>query len=208
MKTNQRRFIAILLFITVHLYTFAQIPAGGTSLIKETGITYQKTGSKGTLTNIVIADQPFTSGFRYTTGADITNTWDGQVKFPGIAGIAANDIVLIAFYARTTASIQESGDGALVACIENNTTYAKEIYQKIAIGRTWKQYFVKIQCASTMALSAVTYSFHTGFMSQSIEVGDVKYINYKNVLTLDDLPETEITYYGRELDDPWWAEDN
>ncbi|HEY3371298.1 MAG TPA: endo-1,4-beta-xylanase [Prolixibacteraceae bacterium] len=195
----------LLLLVFAHLWTEAQIPAGGISLIKETGINYQKSGAKGTLAAITITNQPFTTGFKYTTGTDITNSWDGQVKFSGIAGIAANDIVLVAFYARTTSSLQETGDGALTVCIENNVTYAKEIYQKVAIGREWKQYFAPLKCASTLATSAVNYSFHIGFASQTIEVADVKYLNYKNTLTLDQLPVTEITYYGREADAAWRA---
>ncbi|MGE5395321.1 MAG: endo-1,4-beta-xylanase [Candidatus Saccharibacteria bacterium] len=186
----------------------AQIPSGGISLTRESGIYYQKAGAKGTLATISITGQPFTTGFKYTTGADISNTWDGQVKFSGLTGIAANDVLLVSFYARTTASIQESGDGALIVCIENNKTYNKEIYQKIAITREWKQYFVPVKCASTLALSEVTYSFHTGFVSQTIEVAEVKYLNYKNTLTVNDLPETEVTYYGREADAPWRAEAN
>jgi len=201
-------FRYLLIFISLFFASptiFAQIPAGGVSLIKETGINYAKNGSKGTLLPITITGQPFTTGFSYSTGADISNTWDGQVKFTGIAGIAANDVVLVAFYARTLSSIQESGDGALNVCIENNTTFVKEIYLKIAIGREWKQYFAPVKCVSTLATSAVSYSFHTGFASQTIEVADVKYLNYKNTLTVSQLPQTEITYYGREAGAAWRA---
>lgn len=206
MKANKRILMSIAFLLVISLLSSAQIPEGGISLIKETGINYQKTGAKGTLTAITITGQPFTTGFKYTTGADISNTWDGQVKFIGVAGIAANDVVLVAFYARTTASIQESGDGALMVCIENNKTYSKEIYQKVSISREWKQYFVPVKCASTLALSEVSYSFHTGFVSQTIEVADVKYINYKNTLTINELPVTEITYYGREANAAWRVE--
>lgn len=208
MKACLKLFCVLLLLLSVSILSIAQIPAGGTSLTRESGTYYQKAGAKGTLATISITGQPFTTGFKYTTGADISNTWDGQVKFTGLAGIAANDVLLVSFYARTTASIQESGDGALVVCIENSKTYSKEIYQKIAIGHEWKQYFVPVKCVSTLALTEVTYSFHTGFVSQTIEVADVKYLNYKNTLTLQDLPETEITYYGREADAPWRAEAN
>lgn len=201
---KQFKLIILLTFILLlsNGVLFAQIPAGGVSLIKETGTNYSRNG-KGTLTAISITGQPFTSGFRVITGPDISSTWDSQVTFTKTAGIEANDVVLVAFYARTTASIQESGDGALTVCIENNTTYDKQIYQKVAIGHEWKQYFVPLQCKSALALAAVTYSFHIGFASQTIEVADVKYLNYKKSLTLADLPVTEITYYGREADAAW-----
>jgi len=173
-----KRFNAIklltLFFLLSDQLIFAQIPAGGVSLIKETGLNYQKGGAKGILTTISITGQTFTSGFRYATGADISNSWDGQVSFTKIAGIEANDVVLVAFYARATASIQESGDGALIVCIENNTTYEKQIYQKIAIGHEWKQYFVPLQCKSALAMA--NPGFYTLKVSNKNEVQTFKII--------------------------------
>lgn len=199
--------IKILLFILLlsSQILFAQIPNGGVSLIRETGINYTK-GGKGTLTTIPITSQPFSTGFRVTTGTDISNTWDSQVTFTKIAGIETNDVLLIAFYARTTASIQEFGEGALTVCIEDNKTYDKQTYYKVVIDSEWKQYFVPVKCKSALALSAVTYSFHTGYASQTIEVADVRFLNYKNSLTFEALPVTEITYKGREADAAWRSE--
>ena len=199
-----RKLILLIFFFYLTVAGSAQIPGGGISLIMETGTNYAKNG-KGSLTTITIAGQPFTTGFRLTTGTDISSTWDSQVVFTKTAGIELNDVVLIAFYARTTASLQESGGGALIVCIEDNKSYAKQIYQKVAIGNDWKQYFVRLKCTSGLALAAVTYSFHTGFSSQTIEVADVKYLNYKSTQTVESLPETEITYSGREADAPWRA---
>lgn len=71
MKQLFRNLLILLFFVFINLLTFAQIPVGGVSLIKETGINYQKAGAKGTLTPITITGQPFTSGFKYTTGADM-----------------------------------------------------------------------------------------------------------------------------------------
>jgi endo-1,4-beta-xylanase len=197
------RNILIILFVTFAGNLFAQIPGGGISLIKETGINYQKGGSKGILSAITITGQTFTSGFKVTTGTDISSTWDSQVSFTKTTGIEINDVVLVTFYARTTSSIQESGDGSVIVCIENNTTYDKQVYQKVAIGHEWKQYFVPVKCTATLAMSALSYSFHVGFISQTIEVADVKFLNYKKTLTFESLPVTEITYYGREADAPW-----
>jgi len=200
------KFLTFLLILNGGIL-FAQIPAGGISLIKETYPNFTKGGSKGTLTNTTITGQVFTKGFKYTTGADVSNSWDAQVAFTKIAGIEANDIVLVAFYARTLTSIQEFGDGALTVCIElNKDPYTKQIYNKLSIGKDWKQYFVPLKCKSALALAEVTYSFHIGFASQSIEVADVKFLNYKQTITFESLPVTPITYIGREADAPWRAE--
>jgi GH35 family endo-1,4-beta-xylanase len=206
MKSILKIKLLTLLLILSNGMLFAQIPAGGISLIKETYPNFTKGGGKGTLTNTTITGQTFTKGFKYVTGADISNTWDGQVTFAKTVGIEADDVLLITFYARTLASVQEFGEGSVIVCIEDNKTYEKQTYYKVAIGSEWKQYFVPVKCKSTLAFAAVTYSFHTGFISQSVEFADVKYMNYKKTLTLEQLPVTPITYIGREANAAWRAE--
>jgi GH35 family endo-1,4-beta-xylanase len=184
----------------------AQIPAGGTSLIKETFPNYTKGGAKGTVTATTITGQTFTKGFKVVTGADISNTWDSQVTLAKTAGFEADDILLVSFFARTLSTVQEFGQGSIIVCIEDNKTYDKQTYYKVTIGSEWKQYFVPVKVTKTYALSAITYSFHTGFISQSIEVADVKFLNYKKTLNLEQLPVTPISYIGREEDAAWRAE--
>jgi GH35 family endo-1,4-beta-xylanase len=197
--------LLLILFLLKGGLLFAQIPTGAISLIKETLPNYTK-GGAGTLTAITVTGQPFTQGFKLVTAANIVNPWDSQITYTKTAGIEANDIVLVAFYARTTASVQDFGVGYLNVCIEDNKSYDKQVYFRVSIGADWKQYFVPVKCKSALALTAVTYSFHTGFSSQTIEVADAKFLNYKQTLTLESLPVTPLTYIGREADAPWRAE--
>ncbi|MDO8927989.1 MAG: endo-1,4-beta-xylanase, partial [Bacteroidota bacterium] len=200
LKSLQTLFFLVL----VSPCLMAQIPDGGSSLISTTATNYQKIGNY-TLTAINIENQTFTKGLRFTTGATMNNSWDAQIKFTSAAGIAKDDVVLVAFYARTTATLQEFGVGALTVCIENNTSYAKEIYYKVNIGTEWKQYYASVKCANTLAASAVSYSFHIGYPNQTVDIADVKFLNYKNTLTLAQLPIPEVTYFGREADAAWRA---
>ncbi len=203
-QINSAILLAVFLIFSSN-FLFAQIPTGGISLIKEALPNYTK-GGAGTLTAISITGQPFTQGFKLVTGTNVVNPWDSQIQFTKTAGIETNDVVLVAFYARTTASVQDFGVGYLNVCIEDNKSYDKQIYSRVSIGKDWNQYFVSLKCKSTLALPALTYSFHTGFSSQTIEVADVKYLNYKQTVTLESLPVTPITYIGREADAPWRAE--
>jgi len=119
-----KNLFIISILILVNFGSFAQIPAGGISLIKETFPNYTK-GGAGTLTAITITGQPFTQGFRVITGTNIANPWDSQVTFAKTNGIETNDVVLVALYTRTTASVQDFGVGYLNVCIEDNKTYDK-----------------------------------------------------------------------------------
>jgi hypothetical protein len=102
----------------------AQIPEGGTMLNATTGSTYVKIGNC-TVTQVAVSDKPFANAIRCATGANIANFWDAQIQFPSVGGISANDVILVTFFARTTSTIQESGEGALTVIIEHKTTYDK-----------------------------------------------------------------------------------
>lgn len=194
-------FLIILLSI-FFLRGFCQVPEGGSMLNNTTGTTWQKVG-KGVLTQVNITGQSFTKALRMTTGTDIQNFWDSQIQFPSAAGIAANDVILVAFYARTIASVQESGEGYATVVIENSTSYEKEISSKISIGSDWKEYYASVKSKSTWTTSQVRYALFTGYLSQTIEVANVRFLNYKNLLTPDQLPVTEITYPGQAPDAAW-----
>ena len=196
-----------LLFICLLLicgFAYSQVPEGGTMLNVTVGNTYQKVG-KIALTEVIVTDQPFTKALNLVTSNDILNTWDAQVQFPTSTGIAINDVILVAFYARTVESIEETGEGFVMVVIEHNTTYAKEIYTKVSIGKEWKQYYAPVKSLSTLTASQARYALFAGFPSQTIEIADVKFLNYFNTLTVNDLPVTEITYSGRDADAAWRA---
>ena len=204
MKLFTLKLTFILTFLFVGLILSAQIPEGGTLLNATTGTTYVKIGNC-TLTQVAVADQPFTKAIRCATGPNIANFWDTQIQFPSVSGIITNDVILVTFFARTIATIQESGEGALTVVIEHKTTYDKEISHKILIGSEWKQYYASVKVKSTWSTTDVRYAFFTGYSSQTIEVADVQFLNFKSTLSIDDLPVSEITYPGQAADAEWRA---
>ena len=113
---------------------------------------------------------------------------------------------MVAFYARTIFSPDETGEGRVNVVIElNQEPYTKELYYNISIGQDWKQYYAAVVITNTRSISEVSYLFHCGFPSQTIEFADVQYLNYKNTLNIEDLPRTEITYVGQAPDAAWRA---
>lgn len=203
---KNRIFKLALSFSFLYLLTLlqAQVPEGGIRLNATTGTTFQQIG-KCTATATEVTGQTFTQGIQITVQSDITNTWDAQVKFPSIAGIDVNDVLFVAFYARTLSSPQETGEGNVTVIAENNTTYAKDISYTITIGNEWRQYYASVISGSTLTASQISYSFHCGFPEQIIEVADVQFLNYKQTIALEELPVTEITYFGQDPDAAWRA---
>jgi len=193
------------LLITFSISIYSQIPDGGTSIIKDP-LTYYSRIGVGSLTLVNITDQSFLKAFRFTTGTNVTSSWDTQIGFTPLNGISTDDVILITFFARTTASLEETGLGSLVVCIEDKSSYAKVIYQRVEIGTEWKQYYVPLKSNASLLSTNMNCAFHMGYPSQTIEIADVQFLNYFTTKTIADLPVTEITYSGREPDAAWRAE--
>lgn len=201
-KTIQTKLVFSIVFLLVSCVLRAQIPEGGTMLNATTGSTYVKIGNC-TLTQVSVTDQPFIKAIRCATGSNINNFWDAQIQFPSVGGIATDDVILVTFWARTISSIQESGEGAATVIIEHKTTYEKQISHKLLIGSEWKQYYASVKSKTTWSTADVRYALFTGYSSQTIEIAEVKFLNYKNAISIDDLPVTEITYPGQAADAAW-----
>ncbi|MFH0758346.1 MAG: endo-1,4-beta-xylanase [Bacteroidota bacterium] len=194
----------LLLFTLLCGWLFAQVPDGGSMLNAETGTTYQKIGSC-TVTQVDVEGQDFSKAIRVQVRENVSNAWDAQVKFPAVGGVEKTDVVLVAFYARTIESEEETGEGFLTVVIEHNVSYEKEISHKVSIGSEWREYYAPAEVVHTLATSEVSYLFHMGYPNQLVELAGVRFLNYHNTLGLADLPVTGITYVGRDPDAPWRA---
>ena len=179
-----------------------EVPAGGTAFVQDTNNNYSKIG-KGNLTKSPISGQPFPNVFTYATSTDINSPWDAKIVFVPNNALSVDDVLLVSFYARTTATSLLPGEGYLNVCIEEKGTYEKVLYQTVSVDAEWKQYFVPVKSLVALTAANLTCSFHVGFPSQTIEMGGIQFINYSNAFNIQDLPMTGITYIGREADASW-----
>jgi len=180
----------------------AQIPSGGILLNAEISSDYHLVG-KGEIIRIPVTGQPFAEALRCAVGNDVSNTWDTQISFTPVSGFSSDDVLLVAFYARTVSSSDETGIGNINVCIEHNSTFVKELLYNLTIGKEWKQYYASVQCTSSMSALSVRYVFHCGFPSQVIEIADVRFLNYEDTFSIENLPIIKRTYSGQSLNAPW-----
>ncbi len=66
--------------------------------------------------------------------------------------------------------------------------------------------FCPIEKCSCSGCQFIKFCFTCGFPTETIEVTDVKFINYNRLLTLKDLAIKEITYHSRDADTPMRAD--
>lgn len=204
-KYDLSRLFPLLFLILFSITLSSQVPDGGTEIIRDPLSYYLKSG-KGILTKVSVGDQNFTEALRYETPLDVVDPWNAQIIFQPLAGIQSGDVILVTFYGRTLSSPEETGEGILNVVIENKSTDAKVLYQNVTMGAEWKQYYAPVKTDVSLEQGNLNCAFFFGFPSQTVEVADIRFINYTDTKTLGEMPVTEISYIGREPDAPWRAE--
>ncbi len=196
--------LVVLLFCAI--LTFAQkIPTGGTSLISGDITSYGFYGDKAEKTIIDVTQQSFDKAIQVKVSEQPPNNYDMGITFNAAGGINEGDVVLFTFYARSIASIQETGEGFAMVVLEENVKYDKVIGRKISIGTAWQAYYLKGKANMSIPLSEMNIAIQLGFPPQTVQFADFQVINYGSDKTLEDLPETEITYPGRAANAHWRA---
>lgn len=201
---------AFVLFIFyIQPLLFADIlPSGGENMIKD-AIDFNATiGNQGSISIVDVDHAEFSKALHIQITSLPQNYWNFQLEFETTMALEAGDVCLVSFWARTTYSQSESGEGLLTAIIEHNQTYEKPLSKTFAPGGEWKHYFYGFQADRSLPLENLKAAFFLGHAVQTLEVASIQFLNYKNKLALADLPVMEITWDGMEPDAPWRAEAN
>ena len=156
-----------------------------------------------TLVNEDVSNFTFTKKSVITVNSVGTNPWDSGCGNGNKSTIQQDDIVLFAFWARST-----SDESSLNVFAEDNTTYEKEIYSEISFTQDWTQYFIAFRASKTYTINKINFGFHLANAIQSLEIAGFTALNYGDTYSLSDVPSlfNPANYGGYELDAPWRAE--
>mgnify|MGYP000964889211 FL=1 len=121
------------------------------------------------------------------------------------------EIGIMTFYVRAIHITDESGKAFVGACVERN--YGG--YQKAGtlpvteVDREWKRVYAPLfNNTYDVRVGASQVTIRVGFQPQIIQVADLKVLNFKNTVRLEDLPiaSADYTYEGMEDDALWRKE--
>ncbi len=194
------------LMITVLVSNAIDIPPGGTNMINDAITNFTKIGSSAKVTVVDVEHELFSQALEVDVTANTANYWDVQLVFETNTALEEDDICLVSFWARTTMSGSEAGEGLLTAIIEHNETYAKPLSKTFAPGGEWTHFVYGFKSDMSLTADKHKAAFFVGYGVQTIQVADVQFLNYKKTLTLGDLPVMEVRYAGMEPDAAWRTE--
>ncbi len=136
------------------------------------------------------------------------NTWDSAFGLPSNKAVAKGDVLLIGFWLRGKAT---SGVGGAVAefVFERfsapHTKSVQFLAESPADG-SWQHYWVRFRSLESYEAEQAGMNFQIGYQPETLEFGGLQAWNFGQDVDIDTLPNTELTYTGRELDASWRAE--
>ena len=214
------RFVcaAFLIAIASRVEARIPIPEGGTSIISADPITTanfwagdnegQAVGSRQT----VSADHPdFDQAIRVSVTNPSGQFWNGAVQFNSTQNVSAGDILFVRVFFRSIENTEETGAGFATVFVQGPAPgFIKYLSREINGFEEWNEFLFPLTVTDSLAAGQLScqIGFGAGTRPQVFEIGGIEMINYRQTLSIDDLPETLPTYVGREPDAAWRADAN
>jgi hypothetical protein len=123
---------------------------------------------------------PFAHALRVTTCAVPPDPWGIQIMADTTGDIRAGDVLLMSLFVRGSSGIGD-GEGKAVAYLQRNSGAFEKIGTAgLDAGPEWRQ--VVASFASTLTLDSGRHNFtiHAGYAVQTLEIGGVAILNYRN----------------------------
>ena len=156
----------------------------------------------GQTQNFTINNQAFTQGRRRTV-QQAADPWAAGHGYPNQQAINSGDRCLVVVWLRSPTP------GATVNLfVENSSTYFKEALGQLRVDSSWSRILLPFQAQNSYANGGINLGLHLAYLNQSIEIGGVAWLNYKQTVPFAQLPLflNNDYYTGIEPDAPWRVE--
>lgn len=136
------------------------------------------------------------------------NDYSLQLRRAVSVGLAQGEVVWMSAHVRTVRTLDESGQGWLGFVLEQSKApFTKLIQRRISVGDKWLQVCVPARVKKDVPAGEISISLRVGGAAQTLEITQLRLVRFDDSnIDLSTLPQTRITYAGREPDAPWRAE--
>ena len=186
---------------------FASLPTGE-SLLGARGLEeFALQGNGGAMSKVDVAGQPFARAARLVTRERPANAYSLQFSAKNTAAVKAGDVLLGVFWARAVEPLPVEGEAKTEFCFElQQAPHTKLAVWPTTLSTEWRRYYVPGEAKVALAAGEGGVRFRLGYDAQTVEIADVRLLNYGSRVKLADLPFTPNTYAGRDPQAPWRAE--
>ncbi|HWB59287.1 MAG TPA: endo-1,4-beta-xylanase, partial [Chthoniobacteraceae bacterium] len=190
------------------------LPAGGVALVEQGAL--KQFGDPVTVRPMQVVQvngEPFKQALHIQTLAETPTPYSIQLGAKTAVAIHEGDVLFARYYLRCVETKSETGTGATEMVIEQGAPdYRKLVTFPASAGAEWKEFCMPFVATkeniggTEIAAGAANVLFRLGYGAQTIEIGGVEILDFGNKVRVQDLPQPNISYVGREADAPWRKE--
>lgn len=184
----------------------ATIPDGGVPMLAPEAFAQAKfVGTKlGAAAWVDSADGPAAKAWRAEIREPGVREWSAKIEVAVDGHIRSGDTLLLAFQARGTAADPAGpAGGGIVVEQKIAPTYLKLGVGAFQVSPEWKPIYVPFQAGVESVSNLTALSFTLAGRRQTVEIADVRLLNYGQNYPITNLPRPYVHYPGREADAPW-----
>lgn len=202
-------------FLSLFLSTLtAQIwivpPDGGLPMLPTGSIAGYRLSAPSTLATmqqIAVVDMPFKEALRVEVKSGSAQAWDAQIIASTTLDVKAGDALLMTMFVRGSSSVNETGEVNAAAYVQRSSgDFYKVVSAALNAGSNWRQILVPVKAEVSIPAGQHQLVIHLAYYAQTIDIGGIELLNYRNTIQVEQLPRTKIEYAGQEADAPWRAE--
>jgi endo-1,4-beta-xylanase len=117
------------------------------------------------------------------------------------------DVVLLSVWARTSASATPDHQGCIGLVLEQSSDpFDKLFARRFDLGPDWQRLDVAARIKREFGQTDCQIALRLGYFPQTVEIGGITLRRFDSSISLTDLPQTLLTYPGRQPDAPWRIE--
>ena len=149
----------------------------------------------------------FTKSIRLVTSKMPDNLWQHQLGLQSQAAVEKGDVLHLSFWGR---SLKGEGDDQ-EALVELNfhlpqEWHDKSLAQRVRLTSAWQQIQIPFRAKRPIPAGKGRLAFVMGIRVQTVDIADVRLVNYGPAEAIADLPRSRETYRGQEPDAAWRAQ--
>ena len=151
-----------------------------------------------------VEGMPFDRAIRVTSFKRPDRPWNILLAVNTVGAIEKGDVCLLSLWVRGPQSADESGDAVAQAFLQRNRApHEKALQAAISANREWRQVVSSARANLALPDGQSNVVLHLGYHPQTVEIADVKLINYGQDADLRSMPGMQETYDGRSPDAAW-----
>jgi GH35 family endo-1,4-beta-xylanase len=133
-----------------------------------------------------------------------TDEFQLQLVSPVAGKLNRGDTILLTVWARVPSNSGLDHPGCIGLVLEQSADpFDKVLNRRFDLGPDWQRLDVAAKVTQDFSRSGAHVALRLGYFPQTLEVGGVELRRFDPSVPLADLPQTPVTYRGRDADAPW-----